>query len=200
MPLKLVASADQHIVASPGSDHEIVGDETVPALYQIKNAFGFSNSAAPREEETDAEYIRKGSVKRSRRRKLTFEHGFYTPIELGGLEAGSEECDARLRRCACQTIGEILALCHDHRGQREGKVCGKDFIPVRRFERSEIGNLRLTEHLETLGNEPLDIAGKSEPRTGEIGSWNVTVESPPVPEVFELQRFSAALEKLTNRK
>ena len=67
---------------------------------------------------------------------------------------------------------------------------------MRRFKRGQIGNLRLAEHLKPLGNEAFDVSGKSEPGTREIGSRNVTVEPPAVPEVFELQRFSATLEKL----
>ena len=58
VPLQLVSAADEHVGAATRDEHEIVRDETVAALDQVEHALGLADSAAPREQQPDAEDVR----------------------------------------------------------------------------------------------------------------------------------------------
>src|ERR1700682_3467260 len=55
MPLHLVATSDQHIVAALADDHQIIRNQPVSPLDEVENAFRFSNSAHAREKKADSE-------------------------------------------------------------------------------------------------------------------------------------------------
>src|SRR4029079_10700103 len=63
MPLQLVPPANEHVVAAPFCEHEIIGNQPVPALDEIEHALGFSDAASAREEKTHAEHVGKRAVK-----------------------------------------------------------------------------------------------------------------------------------------
>src|SRR5687768_2309832 len=130
------------------------------------------------------------------RRELTLENRLYPSIEFRRLETRPQQRDAGVCRRARQSIRQVLTLGDNHHRQRERKERRKDFVAVARFERREIGNLRLAENLQTLCDESLDIACEGKPGTRQIGAGYLAIQAAAVAEVLELQRFSAALEEL----
>src|SRR3954471_13981943 len=68
--LELVAAADESLGAAPGDEHDVVGDEPMAALNEVKYALRFSDAAPTYEEEADPEDVAERAVERCRRREL----------------------------------------------------------------------------------------------------------------------------------
>src|SRR5579883_16117 len=62
MALELVPPAHEHVGAAPGGDHQIVGDEPVPALDEVEHALRLADAALAREEEAHPEDVRQRPV------------------------------------------------------------------------------------------------------------------------------------------
>ena len=97
MLLQLVAAADDDVVAAARGDHEIVGDEPMPALHEIQHALGLADAALPHEEKPDAVDVGERAVERGRGRELFRDRGLHAREEFGGLERAAQNRRRRAR-------------------------------------------------------------------------------------------------------
>ena len=62
VPLQLVTAPDQDVAAARAYDHEIVGDEAMPALDEVEHAFRLADAALAGEQQADAVHVGERAV------------------------------------------------------------------------------------------------------------------------------------------
>ena len=119
MALQLVPAADQHVVAAPARDHEIVRDEPMAALDEIEHALRLADAASTHEQQPDAEHVRERPVQVRRRRELFLEPRLDSRVELVRLEPRADQRDPGVRRKLDEIRARLLSLRDEH--ARDGK-------------------------------------------------------------------------------
>jgi len=98
MPLKLVAAADDDVIASSRRDNEIIGDEPVSSLDEIEHALRLSDAALTREEQSNAEHISERSVQCRGLGEFCLDDRLDAPVELCRFEGSTKQRYFRRRR------------------------------------------------------------------------------------------------------
>src|SRR5687767_2899524 len=175
--LELMCLADQHVISAAGSDHQVVGHESVPALDEVEHTFGFSDSAFSGEEESDAENVGERAVQGGRLRELALENRLDAAVELRCLEVRAQKGNSPAGRCLPHSSGRLLPLGDDHGGHRKAEESDDYPLAIGRWERCEIRHFCLAQYLQPFRDETVDVSGESEAGTGDVRVWNYAVEA-----------------------
>ena len=200
MPLKLVAPADENVVASPRRDDEVIGDEPMTPLDQVEHTLGLSDPALSSEEKPNSKYVCEAAVQSCGLRELGFEGWLATAVELRSLEPCLKQRYPGCKRSTAQLFRRFLAFGHDDGRHVEAEERGKDALPLLFPERVEIRDLGLPQDLQALGNESLDIASQGEPGTRDVRVGNDFIEAYAIAGVAQAERLAGTFEKLSNRE
>src|SRR5688572_2688737 len=165
MPSELVPAADQDVVPSSSRDDEIVGDEAVTSLDEIEHALRLANPALTDEQEPDTEHVSERAVNRREGRELLGDNRLDARVELGRLQLGAQNRNARLASDLRELGGQPLPLRHEETGDGKREELLEHLTTARTVQRREVGDLRFAEDLNAIVRKSRRVPGEHQSRT-----------------------------------
>src|SRR5439155_397977 len=193
-----VPTTDHPLVPVAGDVDGVVRDQPVPPLDEIAHALALADAGATKEEQAHAEHVGERGVYRGSRREGVVEERLQAPVELGGLELRADHGDALVARELQQLGRRVLRLRDDDARQVEPEEGLERRAALGGAERGEVGDLRLSQHVDAMRSEALGVACEREARARRLRRRDEAVEAYVPRQGLELQGIALALKQVAH--